>query len=130
MTNDKMREVFEASVKTQSMSKVSAERYLSKTDDGNYFDPITDMCWELFQAGYQAREDEPCPYVVTSGEGTSYCRLAESSVKARDAEVAELMGALEGMLEMFVESDQLGDYDDMAVVKTARFALAKHKQEG
>jgi hypothetical protein len=35
----------------------------------------------------------------------------------------KLLAALCGMLEAFVESDQLGDYEDMAAVKAARTAI-------
>lgn len=35
-------------------------------------------------------ESDPCPYVTTNDEGTSYCRLAESSVKRLEEEVAWL----------------------------------------
>lgn len=31
-----------------------------------------------------------CPYIVTSNEGTSYCRLAEESVRERDQKIKNL----------------------------------------
>lgn len=40
-----------------------------------------------------------CPYIITSDEGTSYCRLAEESLKRKDAEIAILREALQGMVD-------------------------------
>lgn len=37
---------------------------------------------------------------------------------------SQLLAALEGMLEIFVDSDQLADYEDMETVKMARVAIA------
>lgn len=41
-----------------------------------------------------------------------------------------LLRALEAMLEVFVDSDQLADYEDMENVKTARHAIAEAKTAG
>jgi len=41
-----------------------------------------------------------------------------------------LLRALEAMLEVFVDSDQLADYEDMETVKAARHAIAAAKSAG
>jgi hypothetical protein len=70
--------------------------------------------------------------------GTTPCSLPFTFADAEepvDAErqrkaAAKLLAALEGMLEIFVDSDQLGDYEEMETVKYARTAIAAAETAG
>lgn len=53
-------------------------------------------CSEL-QAQVKELQSKPCPHVVTSSEGTSYCALAEHSVNVLEDKVKELTERLEKM---------------------------------
>lgn len=48
-----------------------------------------------------------CPYIVTSDEGTSYCRLAEEAIKRKDLEIAELQAKLDKRLWVFKDNETI-----------------------
>ncbi len=74
MTNDELRQEFEAWCAPMNASGMKPE----KTDDG-YFHRDTRIAFRAYQAGYAKGKEHPCPYVVSSDEGTSYCALAEKN---------------------------------------------------
>jgi hypothetical protein len=66
----------------------------------------------------QAQASKPCPYIVTGGEGTSWCRLA-----AQPQVNQQLLDALEAVLEC-------GSTTDQWWVDQARAAIAAAQEQG
>jgi hypothetical protein len=69
MRNDELRQEFEAWGYKRGLN-------ITRYEIGCYGDP-TQQAYAGYKAGYAKGKEQPCPYVVSSDEGTSYCALAE-----------------------------------------------------
>jgi hypothetical protein len=54
-------------------------------DKGNI---ASELAWR--DAEIERLRNTPCPNVITSAEGTSYCALAEATIKERDTKIEQL----------------------------------------
>lgn len=75
MTNDELMQEFEEHC--ENVFNMRARR--SQQDSSRYDTTLAQYAWAGYQAGYAKGKEQPCPYVVSSSEGTSYCALAEKS---------------------------------------------------
>ena len=76
MTKDELRQEFEGMV----LDKFKAPLFLERDHEGDYAMHEIQVGWYWFQRAFRniKRKEQPCPYVVSSSEGTSYCALAEA----------------------------------------------------
>jgi hypothetical protein len=76
--------------------------------DGNAFDLYDNLGTKLYalppidtrdESCRESADTSTCPHLVTSDEGTSYCDLAESAMRERDAEIERLREACTDALQ-------------------------------
>jgi len=90
-----------------------------------YGDETTDAAFRAWQAA-QGQSSKPCPYIVTGGEGTSWCRLAaQPQVNQQLLEAGLIIRRLldEAVDDFYYETDSDG------LIAEARAAIAAAQEQ-
>jgi hypothetical protein len=92
-----------------------------------YGDETTDAAFRAWQAA-QGQSSKPCPYIVTGGEGTSWCRLAAKPTV--NQQLLEALIAIRSCMAIGIPEFSLHDREVMMQADDAIDTAIAAAQEG